>query len=214
MLGPATTTPPKTTTTTTAKAVEPKREAILDSALQLMSERTFHGCPVPLIAEHAGVATGTIYRYFDSKETLANAVYQRWKGELARRLLDGMADREATPVHARELFHLWWTSLTQFVTEHPRAFTFLELHHHEPYLDETSQSLALQIDVAAVQTIEQGQRDGAIRPGNPALLVALAYGAFSGLGRAKHAFGDLFEDSAFAEAEDAVWDLLAAPTTD
>lgn len=194
--------------------MDSKREAIVDSALQLMSERTFHGCAVPLIAEHAGVATGTIYRYFDSKETLANAVYQRWKGELGRRLLGSTASGSATPADAREQFHLWWNTLTQFVTEHPTAFTFLELHHHEPYLDETSQNLALQIDAAAVQTIEQGQRDGVIRPGNPALLVALAYGAFSGLVRAKHAFGDLFGDDTFAEAEDPVWALLAAPTTD
>lgn len=56
-----------------AHAVSPaadKREAILAAALDLFAERTFEGTPVPLIAERAGVATGTIYRYFESKETL------------------------------------------------------------------------------------------------------------------------------------------------
>ena len=71
---------PATTTTTPTD----KREAILDAALHLFTERTFAACPVPLVAERAGVATGTIYRYFPSKEALVNEVYRRWKGELKR----------------------------------------------------------------------------------------------------------------------------------
>ena len=68
-----------------------KREAILDAALELFAERTFDGTAVPLIAERAGVAAGTIYRYFDSKEALVNALYRRWKGELRRRAGEAIA---------------------------------------------------------------------------------------------------------------------------
>lgn len=191
-------------------ATDAKREAILTAALQLMSERTFYGCAVPLVAERAGVATGTIYRYFPSKEALANAVYQRWKGELGRQLLADV-DLAATGGDPRQLFHLWWAGLSRFVSEHPVAFNFLELHHHEPYLDEASRALALEIDAAAVMTIEQGQRDGQIRSGNPAVLVALAYGSFAGLVRARQSFGDFLGPDALVEAEDAVWAMLAAP---
>jgi len=44
-----------------------KQRQILDAALGLFAERGFHGTRVPLVAEAAGVATGTIYHYFDSK---------------------------------------------------------------------------------------------------------------------------------------------------
>jgi AcrR family transcriptional regulator len=47
-----------------------KREAILRAALELFSERGFYGTAVPLIAERAKVATGTIYRHFKDKESL------------------------------------------------------------------------------------------------------------------------------------------------
>ena len=69
-------------------ATATKQEQILHAALELFTERTFAGAAVPLVAERAGVATGTIYRYFPSKEALLNAVYQQWKGELKRRLVD------------------------------------------------------------------------------------------------------------------------------
>ena len=39
-----------------------KRAAIIQATLELVSEHGFHGCPVALVAERAGVAAGTIYR--------------------------------------------------------------------------------------------------------------------------------------------------------
>src|SRR5690606_27876447 len=55
--------------------VTDKREAILHAALELFVERGFWGTAVPEIAEKAGVGAGTIYRYFESKEALVNALY-------------------------------------------------------------------------------------------------------------------------------------------
>ena len=68
-------------TTNRAANADERREAILAAALELFSERGFHGTAVPLVAEKAGVGAGTLYRYFESKEALVNALYQRWKGE-------------------------------------------------------------------------------------------------------------------------------------
>jgi AcrR family transcriptional regulator len=170
----------------------------------LFAERTFAGCPVPLIAESAGVATGTIYRYFPSKEALVNELYQRWKGEMRRRLLvDGPA--AAT---AREEFHQWWRALCDFVAEHPVAFEFLEMHHHEPYLDDASRALALEVDLAALALAERGQQTGEIRGTPAAVLVALVFGAFTGVVRGIRAYPDLFDSDALDQAEVAAWDLV------
>ena len=54
-----------------------KQDAILAAALQLFAQKGFHGTAVPDVAQLAGVATGTIYRYFSSKEALVNAVFQQ-----------------------------------------------------------------------------------------------------------------------------------------
>ena len=47
-----------------------KRTDILQSALELIAERGFHGAPISEIAQKANVAAGTIYRYFENKDLL------------------------------------------------------------------------------------------------------------------------------------------------
>src|SRR4051812_32492407 len=108
-----------------------KREVILAAALDLFAERGFHGTAVPLVAERASVGAGTIYRYFESKEALVNALYQKWKGELFARV----AGDFPVTAGAREQFSAIWRRLAGFVLENPQVYTFLELHHHGSYVD-------------------------------------------------------------------------------
>lgn len=186
-----------------------KRDLILDAALHLFAERTFAGCAVPLVAESAGVATGTIYRYFPSKEALLNGVYQKWKNELRSRLVDAPTAGGT----AREEFHHWWAGLSRFVEQNPVAFEFLEMHHHEPYLDDASKNLALEVDGAALALAVRGQETGEIRDLPAPLIVALVFGAFTGVVRGMRHYGDLFDDDSLALAEDAAWDLVRGPAS-
>ena len=49
---------------------EDKRESILDAATDVFSKYGFHGAKMEDIAKEAQIGKGTIYGYFDSKETL------------------------------------------------------------------------------------------------------------------------------------------------
>jgi len=190
---------------TRAAPIADKRAAILDAALGLFAERGFTGTAVPEIAAAAGVATGTIYRYFPGKDALLNTLYQQWKGELKRRLI-------AEPMHAetwRDEFHHWWSTLTRFAHEQPLAYRFLDQHYDEPHLDSASMAVTLQLDAHAVALIERGQASGELRTVSAPLLVALVFGAFSGVVRASAMYGTAtFGDDPFAEAEASVWDLI------
>jgi AcrR family transcriptional regulator len=46
------------------------RDAILQAALQAFAERTYAGATMAEIARAAGVSTGNLYRYFETKEAL------------------------------------------------------------------------------------------------------------------------------------------------
>lgn len=50
------------------------RRKILDAALKVFSERTFHDASIVKITEAAGVAQGTFYLYFTSKEEVFHEV--------------------------------------------------------------------------------------------------------------------------------------------
>src|SRR5690242_5337277 len=64
------------------------RDKLLAAALRVFAERGYHGAAVPDVARAARVATGSLYRYFDSKEELVNEVYRDAKTRLGAALLD------------------------------------------------------------------------------------------------------------------------------
>ncbi len=182
-----------------------KRQAILDAALELFAERGFYGTAVPLVAERAGVGAGTLYRYFESKEALVNALYRSWKMALASSLLEGFP-MDQPP---RAMFGECYRRLCAFAVEHPRAFNFLELHHHAPYLDEESRACDLLV-LGPIRTFaEQAQRGQALKELAPELLMAIVYGAVVGVVRAaeaKHLPMPLHE--ALRQAEPVVWEAI------
>ncbi|MGH7295167.1 MAG: TetR/AcrR family transcriptional regulator [Polyangiaceae bacterium] len=183
-----------------------KAEAILGAALDLFVERGFHGTSVPSVADKAGVAAGTIYHYFDSKEALVNALYKRWKAEISARLVtDFPHDR---PV--REQFRILWERMAEFALAHPRELAFLELHHHGSYLDEDSrriESHTLDFGVAMVQRAQAAQ---AIKPLYAPLLVELVNGAFLGVFRAALEGRVPFDMPTLMDAERCCWEAVRA----
>jgi AcrR family transcriptional regulator len=189
-----------------ATAESDRREAILDAALVLFAERTFEGTAVPLVAEAAGVAAGTIYRYFPSKEALVNALYQRWKGQLH----DNLAAAIAAGGTPREQFGQLWRALWRFGATHPRAIAFLETHHHAPYLDEESVALGARIESETHAFVRAAQSSGAIRDTDPATVVALVMGAFGGLVKRAGPAGLREDDPLAATTEEMMWSALSA----
>ena len=194
---------------TTAPPASDKRESILAAALDLFAERTFDGTPVPLIAERAGVAAGTIYRYFDSKEALVNALYRRWKGAFR----DLLASAVATGGTHEERFRLIWRGQCEFATEHPAALAFLEGQHHEAYLDDESRALASDIDASVTTYVRGAQADGAMREGSPEMLMAMAFGAFVGFVKQNRVAGRALDERAIRASADIMWSALQETDT-
>jgi AcrR family transcriptional regulator len=191
---------------TTPAPADDKREAILDAALELFSERTFDGTPVPLIAERAGVAAGTIYRYFSSKEALVNALYRRWKAEKHRVVVKARTSGGAP----REQFGRFWRGLWRFACDHPRAVAFMDTHHHAPYLDAESLALSARLEAESLDWIREAQAIGAIRKADPGLIAVLLMGAFTGMVRIAGPEGLRYDERLIAETEEIMWSGVKA----
>ncbi|AIR59312.1 TetR/AcrR family transcriptional regulator [Cedecea neteri] len=65
---------------------EDKRLALLDAATDAIAELGL-GAATSLIARKAGVAEGTLFRYFPTKDELLNAVYLHHKQDLGNELM-------------------------------------------------------------------------------------------------------------------------------
>jgi TetR/AcrR family transcriptional regulator, repressor of fatR-cypB operon len=189
----------------TEQAADPhKRSAILDAALALFAARGFYGTAVPLVAEKAGVGAGTLYRYFASKEALVNVLYRQWKGKLSGAILAEFP----VDAPAREQFRFFWRKLTAFAREHPAGFCFLELQHHQPYLDAESRELEESSLKMMRGFVERAQALKQMKSGPPELLMGLVWGGIVGMIKATH-LGYLTLDEATIEAAEALmWEAV------
>ena len=56
------------------KIIDNLRNRILDSAERHLSEKGYHGLTIREIADECGIASGTVYNYFNSKEMLVATI--------------------------------------------------------------------------------------------------------------------------------------------
>jgi AcrR family transcriptional regulator len=184
--------------------VHDKREAILNAALDLFVERGFWGTAVPEIAERAGVGAGTIYRYFESKEALVNAIYRQQKMRFSSSVLENFPAN----VNTREQFRTIWMRMSAFATANPHAFVFLELHHHASYLDQESRAVEQRMFevITAVVTAAQQRRE--LKQGSAKLLMGMVMGAFVGVIRSCLDFNQDVVTADWAFAEQCVWEAI------
>lgn len=67
---------------------EDKRKAILDAALDLFADRGIAHAPTSAISAAAGVAEGTLFTYFKSKDELMNELYKEIRRTIDEQLID------------------------------------------------------------------------------------------------------------------------------
>jgi AcrR family transcriptional regulator len=183
-----------------------KSEAILAAALSLFCARGFHGVTVPEIAAKAKLGTGTIYRYFKSKEALVNVLYQSCKQDMVHALFDDFP----TGVPFRDQFHALWSRLFAYAQRAPVALAFLDLHHHGEYLNARSRALIEKVEADILMLIERGRAAGVTKDIDARVLMAIAYGAFLGLVKGSFTANGLTLSLALSEqTAQIVWEVLA-----
>jgi AcrR family transcriptional regulator len=83
---------------------EDKRNAILDAATRVFAERGLSAAPTSEISKQAGVAEGTLFTYFKTKDDLINALYREIKLELADAMMSDFPRKKRVRTRLR---HVW-----------------------------------------------------------------------------------------------------------
>ena len=114
------------------------RPAAIRRALRdLVAERGFHGASMGAVAKHAGVAAGTAYVHYESKEELVYATYLEVKHQLSDAVLP-QVDLEAAP---EERFVQLWMAIYRHYREEPARAGFLAQLEASPFYGEASKRL-------------------------------------------------------------------------
>lgn len=76
------------------KEAEERRNEILDAAEKLFSEKGFDGTSTNDILDEVGIARGTLYYHFKSKEDILDAMIERMTGRLIKKAAEIAAQKE------------------------------------------------------------------------------------------------------------------------
>jgi len=182
-----------------------KRDEIVRAALELIAEHGFHGAPMAMIAERAGVGAGTIYRYFENKDVLITGLYR----EIEERLYPVILADYGLNSPIRERFLHLGTKLLRFFIENPLYFKYLEQFHNSPYGVEIRRDKFLGkrggCDIFR-ELFEEGVSQQVMKELPLVILFALSFGPILSVAR-DHILGFLELDEALiSRTIEACWD--------
>jgi TetR/AcrR family fatty acid metabolism transcriptional regulator len=139
----------------------PKRDAILRAAIDTFASRGFFNAQVADVARAAGVAAGTVYLYFKSKDDLLVSIFER---SMREGLAKGRA-AIAQPCDPRErLLRLARAHLARLGHDRNLAIVFqVELRQSTKFMERFSATLLRDYLGLIREAIADGQREGLFR---------------------------------------------------
>jgi TetR/AcrR family fatty acid metabolism transcriptional regulator len=147
--------------TTVRAAVGDKREAILRAATSVFAHNGYFNSKVADIAREAGVADGTVYLYFKSKEDILHSIFDRSVEEAldaARKQIERVTDPR------EKLRQIASLHLERLGADRDLAVVFqVELRGSTKFMEEFSAAGFAEYLTLIRSTFEEGQRAGIFR---------------------------------------------------
>ena len=185
-----------------------KLPQVMRAAIHLFMKNGIDGTTIKDIAREAKVAEGALYRHFKSKEDLAWHLFSAHLNQFTMELTEKVFAEKS----ARERIRIFVeVSFTAYEKERD-LFTFLILREHGE-LKKYSTNYAHPGHVA-MRIIEEGQKTGEIRAGEPYVLGSLFVGGVIRTCVVKM-YGDLHKNlTTYApEVADMIWTMLKTPVS-
>ena len=181
-----------------------KKTLILDSTLILMSENGFHGAPISLIAEKAGIGAGTIYRYFKNKEELINELFI----EIKRRVINAMYCGYDETAPYKEKFKVLWINMINYYRKHPKEFIFIEQHRYAPYVSTITRAESMRVLSPVLLFFLEGKKKKYIKHLPLYTIIGLIHGPIITMVKLNLDHNRIITDEQIVHAEQACWDAV------
>ena len=153
-----------------------KREAILRAAIKVFAGKGYFNSKVSDIAGEAGIADGTVYLYFKSKDEILHSIFDRAMEEF---IAEGRSEIAEISDPEAKLRRIALLLLEKLGADRELAIVFqVELRGSTKFMQEFSAAgFAEYLDIIR-ETIAEGQRSGAFRTDvKPIVCAKVLYGA-------------------------------------
>lgn len=162
--------------TATRTGIADKREAILRAAIKVFAGRGYFNSKVADIAAEAGIADGTVYLYFKSKDEILHSIFDRAMEEF---IAEGKRELAKIPEPVARLKRIAELHLSKLGADRDLAVVFqVELRGSIKFMQEFSAAgFAEYLDIIR-ETIEEGQASGDFRKDiKPVVAAKILYGS-------------------------------------
>ncbi|WP_321389136.1 TetR/AcrR family transcriptional regulator [uncultured Desulfuromusa sp.] len=182
---------------------EEKHAALLQSALDLFAEKGIDNASTALIAKRAGVASGTLFFHFNSKEELIQVLFEEIQDRIERNVLAN--DEPEKPLKER-LFNGFYGLLNYFL-DHPDEFKFVEQYYFSPFnkypnnVPDENETL--------IQLLLEARDRGLVKNESILFLKIIAFGPLTHLAKEHAQHGTPVDEHTMRQIVQACWDGLA-----
>ncbi|QLC48965.1 TetR/AcrR family transcriptional regulator [Methanolobus zinderi] len=153
------------------KQIEDKKTALLEAALKLFTERGFHGTSTAQISKEAGVATGTLFNYFPTKEDLINGLYFDVKGKLSRSMEEDLQTQSTFHDKLKKI----WYNMIEWGINNPEDFLFVGQFCSSPYITSYTCEEVAKEYVFLHDLVKEGITNGYIKDYSVELVTSMFY---------------------------------------
>ena len=179
-----------------------KRDAILKSTLELIKDNGFHGAPISLIAKKAGVASGTIYHYFPSKD----AIIMELHNQIRQNMVAAMFNDSNTKKEYKQQFFEGWINLCKYFINNPSSLIFIEQFNSSPYAKIASPKDAKGSVSKFNEFFQLGMDKGYLKKMEYLLVASAVFGCITATAK-YHVTGRFgFKDSDLCKIANILWD--------
>ncbi|MGH7851449.1 MAG: TetR/AcrR family transcriptional regulator [Thermodesulfobacteriota bacterium] len=151
-----------------------RKEEIIRAAAKLFSQKSYHDVTMDDIAEKVGVAKGTIYLYFDSKENLYLEIMEETYEEIESILERETAKSDPAPVKLKKVLGLIFKFYLQNL-DVLRILSRDETHLIREHYEFTEHWRLRRIKLYE-KILEKGINEGTFRPFNTELTALIIFG--------------------------------------
>lgn len=148
------------------------RSQILDTALQLFSERGYFNTSVHDIKRVAGLSTGAIYHHFSSKEAISQSLYESLLNRMTI-LLEEVFGRETS---ARNRSQALLAALFALTTAEPTLMRFILHARHQEFMPTAAPICSTRPFHLMIELVQEGIAAREIRPLDPLVAAAALFG--------------------------------------
>jgi AcrR family transcriptional regulator len=148
-----------------------KRAAIMSAATRVIADQGL-GAATATIAKDAGVSSGSLFTYFDTKADLLNQLYLELKSDMGAAALSGLpADGDVR----EQSLHMWsrWLRWATAYPEKRRALAQLDVSDE---ITSPTHQAASRTMTGIADLLERSRENGPMRDAPLAFVVALANG--------------------------------------